>query len=381
MKLNRIQKMGLGAFTMCSLILGESIGDANREGVGILWSDSVAPGRSSNRWSIQRAITDQVENQLGQRVIRNSKQSTIPPEILRLAKVRQKVFDLSSELLEMASRPTGSESLSGGSGNQIMQQINRLVGRLPRGTFGPEIQFSRLAEAAWFWKIRNHGLFLRLYGEARNLHPCRQIEFYRFNDEPLTGILESEYQRLTQNKKESTCVLKDMDVSFESSDPTWINGFRVDTRGMEIFSGNYFVLKRDEKGKIFEKIVRCGGKSKHEKAGAWVPLKDQLRIEHVIPSELERTKALLILAEEKGKLSKYHFSSDTGLRLWRPEEGLNPMGTLSQHSFPMNTQEKWYNKSTYWWVAGVVVAASALLAAGRDARPNMAITLKLRNGP
>jgi len=362
-----------------SLVLAVPLPDKNTGPVGLLWIKTKHNGSLYQHAKIERQLTDEIENKLGRRVMKTQPSSMIPMETFRLAKVRKELIKLNQKLSQKSFSDRTLTMTADSEAQALIQEINRRSSQLPRGTFGPEIQLSRLVQAGWFWRKRKIKEFGRLCREAAEVHPLREIDFHRLMDEPLKDVFESECLKKVQINPKNNCELRQIDELFELAYPSWINGFRIATQGREIFPGNYLVIRRGSEGKVFERVIKCGGVIQEEKGKVWAPIGDQVRIENLIPSEFDKAKDLLILAEDSKELGKYHFNSQTGLSDWplRSEDSAFP----NPSSFSTGPEEKWYNKKTVWWFMGAILVTGAILGVRGDSEPQIPFKLKLKNGP
>lgn len=362
------------------LLMIQSYGTVKSEPMGLLWSGQNVKNQSGHRAKVERELTDQVENQFERRLLKGGQDRNIPAETIRLTKVRQRVFELNERLFRAALNQNVSSKESVNAGEKIRLELNSLASRLPRGTFGPEIQLSRLSQAVWFWKNGNLNKFKRLYKEALDMHPLREIEYPNFIGEAFVDVIESDFHRSLAIDKEKTCPFPGI-TNLEIGDRTWINGFKINNHDIEIYPGNYFVIRRDKKGNLFEKILSCTGANQIKDVGAWMPVKNQVRLEHLIPSEFDRIKDLLILAEEPTGLRAFHFNRVTGLSDWPSDSGEAPSESLAIPYFQIKPDKKWYNKSGFWWLAGAVLASGVFMLVNQEPHANNYIRLKFKGGP
>ncbi|NBX76641.1 MAG: hypothetical protein EBQ92_08805 [Proteobacteria bacterium] len=342
--LNRKRLAGLMCWVQ-SLALAGPHPKKVAEPVGLLWTGSKSNNPLSHQAKIEREVTDEIENSLQRRVVKAHASFRIPPETLRLAKVRKELVKLNQKLSHRALSDRTFFQSDTVEAEALSTEINRYCSQLPRGTFGPEIQMSRLVQSAWFWRKRNKKMFERLCREAAGVHPFREVDFSRLSDEPLKRIFEESCRSAIQVKNLKNCELRQGDNSFEIETPTWINGFPVPTRGREIFPGHYLVIRRDEEGMGFERVIECGNSIQNESGKAWTPISDQVRIEHLIPEKLDGVRDLLILAEEPKGVARYHFDSHSGLSEWNPRR--EEFASAKPPSFSAGPSEKWYNKKMF----------------------------------
>lgn len=380
--LRRFLKLGFFLLATPSLATAMIHPDSKPDAVGLMWTQQKQKRDIDHRLILEKETVDYLENQLGTRVLKSERNATIPPETLRLAKIKQRLSELNRQLTEWAFN-TGDEAIQNKTEpNRIFGEINVLTSQLPKGTFGPEIQASRLAQSAWFWRNKNRKMCSRLFREAKELHPLRDLEFNHFSDTPHFVIFENECGNLKAPQGAGTCELSQYDDTFNLNQATWMNGFKIVTKGARVSSGNYFVIRRDANGKLFEKVIRCGSKKRMRETGNWLPVSNQLRIEQLIPSEFERVNNLLILEDGPNKFRKYRYTEPMGLKEWSSEEDNLVLRTSGVHSFPTRPEEKWYNKNnTLWWIAGALITTGAVLISRSGSQSDVSLKLKLGNGP
>ncbi|MFM8269011.1 MAG: hypothetical protein ACKN9V_02390 [Pseudomonadota bacterium] len=348
--------------------------------VGLLWTTNRQNINGVRQIKIEREIIDQVENKWGRRLLKPATASVIPTETLRLAQLRQKLLELGQKLSEIVFQSDSNIRLNSDLARELIREIKHLSSHLPKGTFGPEIQWSRLVQAAWFWRNKDNALFQRLYREARDMHPLGNVNFEGFGDQPLVEVFESDCHKIKVSKPRDACDLSQFTSGFDENDLIWINGFKLESKSGKMLSGNFLVIKRNAQGKVFEKVIRCGDHFSAKDTSTWFPLKAQLRIEHLIPSEFNGVEDLLILAEESKGVGKYHFSTVTGLTEWQSTDEQIRLQKPVALSFESTQEKKWYNNKVLWWVGGALLAAGSWMISTDANNSAMTFKLKLTNG-
>jgi len=362
-----------------SFLMAASLPEKHSESVGLLWVRTGNESSLLSRAKTEREITDEIENKLGRRVVKPREVAPIPLEAFRLAKVRKELIGVAKKLSRQALSDKALSMSADSEAKLLIDEINRLSSQLPKGTFGPEIQLSRLVQAGWYWRNRNLKKFKHLCGEAAETHPFRRIDFEVLSDEPLKEVFEEQCRQVSPGVLQKKCKLDVIDENVEQDSSIWINGFQMNTRGIEVFPGNYLVIRRDKKGTLYERVIKCDNAFGSDRGGSWGLIKNKVRIEHLIPSELEKVSDLLILAKDSTGLGKYHYNPQTGLENWQLRK--ENVSLARESSFSAGREQKWYNTKTIWWIVGTAIATGAVLSLRREAEPQAPFKLKLKSGP
>ena len=193
MKTKKHKKLSacISIFISCSLIGKETVYSRLPE-VGLLWVYSASSISFAERRKTEQALEIDLENNWGLKVVKHPYHTPLPKEafqslqwVLELRRLSQDLWDLIEKEEQHLERGIGKQ------GQKILAQQTKILARLSRGVFGPEIQEAKMVQAAWELLWKNKEKASQLLEEAMNLHPQGKVIWQREASTPLGHVFES----------------------------------------------------------------------------------------------------------------------------------------------------------------------------------------------
>jgi hypothetical protein len=346
--MKKIVSIKVAFILMLAIIPGPDVSHATQvKRISLYWIENSSTGET-HRQEIHLKIKDWVENALGARLVSSHPRLKIAPQIIRLEKKKQ-------ELLKYVEQSDG-----GG------EKIDRIKSELPKGLFGPELQWIKLYQAKFWWKKKNAKKMKQLLFEARQLHPDGELLFLGTRNELQKAdweVFEAiAHQWDSLNPIRSKCPLKLL--SGTKMMKISGNGFGLND-GLDFLQPGVFLFNwEDSTGGRRTEVIRCRAKEMLNLGQGAQEKGDQTdRLEWMLRSPSLGTDSYLLVEPNQEGFELFSYSSQEGVnkvtdfgKITEP----NLIPELWRRDLPEKKEVKWYNKNpSLWWIGGILLSASA----------------------